>query len=75
MATQDLRSMSAHPPVIAMSGLTSESSRWRAAEAGFEGHIKKPYDETGVVAAVFAALAHRQRRGMPALEPKTRPQL
>ena len=49
-----------HPPVIAVSGLASEASRQRALEAGFEGHIKKPYDEAVIVAAVGAALAHRR---------------
>jgi signal transduction histidine kinase/ActR/RegA family two-component response regulator len=49
-----------HPPVIAVSGLTSEASRRRTSEAGFEGHLKKPYDEADVVAAVGAALAHRR---------------
>jgi signal transduction histidine kinase/ActR/RegA family two-component response regulator len=49
-----------HPPVIAVSGLESEASRKRTLEAGFEGHIKKPYDEADIVAAVGAALAHRR---------------
>ena len=47
------------PPVVAMSGLTSETERQRARVAGFEGHIKKPFGEADVVAAVEAALAHR----------------
>jgi CheY-like chemotaxis protein len=64
-----------HPPVIAVSGLASEASRQRALEAGFEGHIKKPYDDTAIIAAVSAALARRQSRRLPAVEPKTHPQL
>ena len=49
-----------HPPVIAVSGLASEASRWRTREVGFEGHIKKPFDTAAVVAAVGAALAQRR---------------
>jgi signal transduction histidine kinase/CheY-like chemotaxis protein len=53
---------SVHPPVIAVSGLASEASRQRTQEAGFVGHIKKPFDEAAVVAAVDAALSQRQER-------------
>ena len=49
--------MPAHPPVIAMSSLVG--SRERSQEAGFEGHIKKPYDEAAVIAAVRAATRRR----------------
>ena len=49
--------MPAHPPVIAMSSLVN--SRERSQEAGFEGHIKKPYDEAAVIAAVRAATRRR----------------
>jgi signal transduction histidine kinase/CheY-like chemotaxis protein len=54
-----------HPPVIAVSGLASEQSRERALQAGFEGHIKKPFDEAAVVAAVGAALERRRERSAP----------
>ena len=47
-----------HPPVVAMSGLVSEADRARTHEAGFEGHIEKPFDGATVVAAVDAA-CHR----------------
>jgi FixJ family two-component response regulator len=57
-----------------MSGLVSEASRRRTSEAGFEGHIKKPYDEAAIVAAVGAALAYRQQRRATA-EPKTHSQI
>jgi len=53
---------SVHPPVIAVSGLASEASRQRTQEAGFVRHIKKPFDEAAVVAAVDAALSQRQER-------------
>jgi signal transduction histidine kinase/ActR/RegA family two-component response regulator len=52
----DGRLSPAHPPVIAVSGLASEASRERSWHAGFEGHVKKPYDEAAIVAAVRAAL-------------------
>jgi signal transduction histidine kinase/ActR/RegA family two-component response regulator len=50
----------AHPPVVAMSGLTSESVRERARVAGFKGHIRKPFSDAAIVAAVGAALNRRQ---------------
>ena len=50
------------PPIIAVSGLASEASRARASQAGFEGHLKKPFDEAAVVAAVRGALAARRER-------------
>ncbi len=49
--------MPAHPPVIAMSSLVG--SRERSREAGFDGHIRKPYDEAAVIAAVRAATRRR----------------
>ena len=58
----DGRLSPAHPPVIAVSGLASESSRERSWHAGFEGHVKKPYDEAAIVAAVAAALESRRER-------------
>ena len=45
--------MPAHPPVIAMSSLVG--SRERSREAGFDGYLRKPYDEGAIVAAVRAA--------------------
>jgi CheY-like chemotaxis protein len=58
----DSTSAPPHPPVIAVSGLASDKSRERTLQAGFEGHIKKPFDEAAVVAAVHAALIHRHRQ-------------
>lgn len=55
----------AHPPVIAISGLASEADRRRAREAGFEGHLQKPFDEAAIVAAVGAVFNRLQKR--PAL--------
>jgi signal transduction histidine kinase/CheY-like chemotaxis protein len=47
----------AHPPVLAMSGLAAEADRQRTRDAGFAGHIKKPFSEEGITAAIRAALA------------------
>jgi CheY-like chemotaxis protein len=49
-----------HPPVVAVSGLVSDADRQRTRDAGFVAHLKKPFDEAAVVAAVGAALGHRQ---------------
>lgn len=60
MRELDGRVSRAHPPVIAVSALASEASRERAIQAGFEGHIKKPYNEAAIVAAVVATLDRRR---------------
>lgn len=46
-------------PVIAVSGLASEASRLRTREAGFQEHIKKPFDEAAIVQAVEAVIGAR----------------
>ena len=60
----------AHPPVVAVTALTSEADHQRTREAGFDGHINKPYDEVAIVAAVFAALQRHPDAG-PAAMPGT----
>ena len=60
----------AHPPVVAVTALTSEADHQRTREAGFDGHINKPYDEVAIVAAVFAAL-QRHPDADPAAMPGT----
>jgi signal transduction histidine kinase/ActR/RegA family two-component response regulator len=62
----DSTSAPPHPPVIAVSGLASDKSRERTLQAGFEGHIKKPFDEAAVVAAVSGALGRRRESQSPA---------
>ncbi|MEO8007768.1 MAG: hybrid sensor histidine kinase/response regulator [Betaproteobacteria bacterium] len=46
----------AHPPVVAVTAMASDTDRLRTREAGFEAHINKPYDEAAILAAVDAAL-------------------
>ena len=59
---RELHRAPASPPVVAISGLASEADRERTREAGFEAHIKKPFDEATVAAAIAAALRHRHGR-------------
>ena len=49
-----------HPPVVAVTGLVSEADQQRTHAAGFEGHLKKPFDNTALVSAVSATLNHRR---------------
>jgi signal transduction histidine kinase/ActR/RegA family two-component response regulator len=48
------------PPVVALSGLDGDADRRRTEEAGFEAHVKKPFDEATVIAAACAALERRR---------------
>jgi CheY-like chemotaxis protein len=56
---RELEDRPVHPPVIAVSGVASEASRLRTREAGFDGHIKKPFDEAAIVQAVEAVIGSR----------------
>jgi signal transduction histidine kinase len=49
-----------HPPVVAVTGLVSEADQQRTHAAGFEGHLKKPFDGTALVSAVRVTLSHRR---------------
>ena len=57
----------APPPVVAVTALTSEADQQRTRQAGFDGHINKPYDEVAIVAAVFAALQRHPDAGPAAI--------
>ena len=48
------------PPVVAVSGLASASDQERTRVAGFDGHLKKPFDDVALVSAVRASLDRRR---------------
>lgn len=48
------------PPVVAVSGLVSKSDQERTRAAGFDGHLKKPFDDVALESAVRATLDHRR---------------
>ena len=49
-----------HPPVVAVTGLVTESDQRRTQAAGFQGHLKKPFDGPALISAVRATLSHRR---------------
>ena len=51
-----------HPPVVAISGLTSSADHQKTTAAGFDGHINKPFTETVLLAEIAGVLARRQPR-------------
>jgi CheY-like chemotaxis protein len=51
-----------HSPVVAVSALASEADRDRTREAGFEGHLRKPFDVKALLASIDSALAGRRER-------------
>ena len=56
-----LRNVEGHPPppVIAISGLASSADHRRIKAAGFAAHIRKPFDDVRLLAAIDDALARR----------------
>jgi signal transduction histidine kinase/ActR/RegA family two-component response regulator len=48
--------LAAHPPVLALTAMASEADHQRTREAGFDGHLDKPFDKSALVAAVAVAL-------------------
>jgi CheY-like chemotaxis protein len=57
---RELHRRPTRPPVVAISGLATGADYQRTREAGFKAHVKKPFDEAAIVAAVGAALGHRR---------------
>jgi signal transduction histidine kinase/ActR/RegA family two-component response regulator len=47
---------SGHPPVIAVSGLTTDADHERTRAAGFAGHLNKPFDDISLVSAITTAV-------------------
>jgi signal transduction histidine kinase len=56
---RELHRRPAPPPVVAISGLAGEADYQRTQEAGFDAHVKKPFDEATIVQAVHTALRRR----------------
>jgi CheY-like chemotaxis protein len=50
-----------HPPVIAVSGLSSSADHLATEAAGFTGHVDKPCDDSSLLAAVGVAMGNRAR--------------
>jgi len=48
------------PPVIAITGSASRDDHRRTEQAGFEGHLDKPFDDAGLLAAVAAVIRPRR---------------
>jgi signal transduction histidine kinase/ActR/RegA family two-component response regulator len=59
---QALRRMKGYTrqPVIAITGLAGNSDHRRTHEAGFEGHIDKPFDDVRLLAAIGEAMARHR---------------
>ena len=49
-----------HPPVVAVTGLVTQGDQERTHAAGFDGHLKKPFDGPTLVSTVQDTLEHRR---------------
>jgi signal transduction histidine kinase/ActR/RegA family two-component response regulator len=58
------------PLVVAISGLASETDLRLTREAGFDAHLKKPFDGAAVVAAVSAVLGDRKAEDLSSINPR-----
>ena len=54
----------AHSHVVAMSSFAGEADRQRTQDAGFVAHLKKPFDDADLVAAIGTALGFKPARLM-----------
>lgn len=48
-----------HPPIVALTGFTSEADHKRTRDAGFAGHLDKPFDDATLLSAVQSGLLRR----------------
>jgi len=53
------RKGSRRPPIVALTGFTSASDHQRTRDAGFAGHLDKPFDDTSLLSAVQSGLSRR----------------
>ena len=44
------------PPVIAVTGLVTDDDQEKTRAAGFQGHLKKPFDDVALVSAILRTL-------------------
>jgi signal transduction histidine kinase/ActR/RegA family two-component response regulator len=57
-----VRPNDSHPPVVAVSGLASPADHARTHGEGFVGHLSKPFDDSGILAAVNEAMLNQVRK-------------